>query len=198
MVGRSRAFWQHFYPQLQQAMPGAFSQVSLDDFYFAANNVEPSLIRIEADEATYNLHILIRFELEQELISGNLAVADLPEAWHAKYESYLGIRAPNDADGVMQDIHWSGGAIGYFATYSLGNLYAAQFFEQAEADLGDLAAQFAQGSFAPLLGWLREHIHRPGRRYPAAELVQRVTGKPLSHKPLLRYLRGKLTPLYGL
>lgn len=198
IVGRSHAFWQHFYPQLQQALPHQFSGTSLDEFYFAANNVEPSLIRIEADEATYNLHILVRFELEQDLITGNLKVADLPEAWHSKYRNYLGIQSPTDADGVMQDIHWSGGLVGYFATYSLGNLYAAQFFEQAEADLGNLSDQFAAGSFAPLLGWLREKIHHQGRRYPAAQLVERVTGKPLSHKPLLNYLRGKLAPLYGL
>ena len=197
-VGRSRAFWEHFYPSLQRTFPGVVDDVSLDDFYFAVNDVRPSLIRIEADEATYNLHILIRFELEQAMINDGLRVADLPGAWRDKYQSYLGIVPPSDADGVLQDIHWSGGAIGYFSTYSLGNLYAAQFFEQATTDLGDLHAQFARGEFQPLLDWLRKQIHRQGQRYTAAELAQRITGKPLSHEPLMRHLRNKMNPLYNL
>ena len=197
LVGRSRSFWEHFFPAAQKAFPGALSEVSVDDFFFAINNVEPSLIRIEADEATYNLHILIRFELEQALVHDELAVADLPAAWNEKYQGYLGISPPNDADGVLQDIHWSGGALGYFPTYSLGNLYASQFFEQAGEDLGDLDDMFRRGEFAPLRVWLRENIHRPGCCYSAAELVEKVTGKPLSHAPLMRHLRSKLGTLYG-
>ena len=136
--------------------------------------MRPSLIRIEADEATYNLHILMRFELEQAMLRGDLAVADLPAAWNEKMRQYLGIAPPDDARGCLQDIHWSGGAIGYFPTYSLGNLYAAQFFEQARKDVGDLDEQFARGEFAALLHWLREKIHRHGRRYLARDLVRRV------------------------
>ncbi len=206
-VGRCRPFWRHFYPALQRAFPATLGSVALDGFYFAVNDVRASLIRVEADEATYNLHILIRFELEQELIADNLQVADLPAAWNEKYQNYLGIKPPNDADGVLQDIHWSAGLFGYFATYSLGNLYAAQFFAQAAADLGsdrnglgqgNLAEQFARGEFAPLRAWLSEKIHRHGQRYTATELVRGVTGRPLEHAPLIAHLRGKFGPLYGL
>lgn len=198
MVGRSRGFWRHFYPQAQKRFPQALGDVPLDDFHFAINDVRPSLIRVEADEATYNLHILIRFELEQALLADDLKAADLPGAWSEKYQHYLGIRPSGDADGALQDIHWSGGAIGYFPTYSLGNLYAAQLFAQAEADLGGLSDPFAQGEFQPLLEWLRANIHQQGQRYSAAELVERITGRPLRHAPLIEHLRGKLGPLYGL
>jgi len=197
-VGRSRPFWEHFYPQAQSTFPDALRNVSLDDFYFAINDVHPSLIRTESDEVTYNLHILIRFELELALVNDQLRVADLPAAWNAKYREYLGIESPTDSDGVLQDVHWSGGAIGYFPTYSLGNLYAAQLFEAAARDLGDLHAMFRGGEFVPLRDWLRKHIHTQGRRYPAAALARRVTGTPLSHDALLRHLRGKFGPLYGL
>jgi carboxypeptidase Taq len=198
LVGRSRAFWQHFYPAAQQAFPEALSATSLDEFYFAINDVRPSLIRVEADEATYNLHILVRFELEQALLADDLPVADLPAAWNEKYQNYLGIRPDTDADGVLQDVHWSAGLVGYFPTYSLGNLYAAQFFAQAQQDLGALAPQFARGEFAPLRDWLCEKIHRHGRCFTAAELVENITGKPLSHAPLMAHLRDKFAPLYGL
>lgn len=198
LVGRSRAFWQHFYPAVQTAFPQSLAAVPLDAFCFAINDVRPSLIRVEADEATYNLHILLRFELEQDLLNGDLTVPDLPAAWRDKYREYLGLEPSNDAEGVLQDIHWSGGAIGYFATYSLGNLYASQFFGQADRDLGGLVAQFARGEFAPLRTWLTEKIHSQGQRYTAAQLAQRVTGKPLSHAPLIAHLREKLGPLYGL
>ena len=198
LVGRSRAFWQHFFPALKQAFPAALSGVSLEAFYFAINDVRPSLIRVEADEATYDLHILVRFELEQALLSGDLPVSDLPGAWNEKYYQYLGIRPDSDANGVLQDVHWSAGLVGYFPTYSLGNLYASQFFEQAEKELGAMAPQFSRGEFAPLRRWLTENIHRHGRCYSAAELVQRITGKPLSHAPLVAHLRAKLGPLYGL
>jgi carboxypeptidase Taq len=196
LVGRSQAFWQHFFPQLQAAFPAAARGVALDDFFWAVNHVAPSLIRVEADEATYNLHIIVRFELEQALLSQELAAGDLPAAWREKYREYLGIEPPNDKDGCLQDVHWSAALIGYFPTYSLGNLYASQFFEQADRDLGGLAAQFARGEFAPLKMWLQEKIHRRGQCYSAAELVKLVTGQPLSHAPLIRHLRGKLGPLY--
>ena len=195
LVGRSRPFWDHFFPQAQAVFPAALGNVKLDDFYFAINDVRPSLIRVEADEATYNLHILIRFELEQALLDDDLRVADLPGAWNEKYQHYLGITTPNDAEGVLQDIHWSAGLVGYFPTYSLGNLYAAQFFAKADHDLGGLASQFARGEFAPLREWLRREVHEPGCRYTAPELIERVTGQPLSHEPLMKHLNGKFGPL---
>jgi carboxypeptidase Taq len=164
----------------------------------AINDVRPSLVRVEADEATYNLHILIRFELEQALLADEIPIADVPAAWNDKYQEYLGIRSPSAADGVLQDVHWSAGLVGYFPTYSLGNLYASQFFETADRELGGLDEQFARGEFAPLRDWLGEKIHRHGQCYSAAELVAKVTGKPLSHEPLMAHLRAKLAPLYGL
>jgi len=197
-VGRSASFWKHFFPKLQETFPKAVSKVELDDYYFAINNVEPSLIRVEADEATYNLHILIRFEIEQLLLSDDLPLDDLPAAWNERYEQYLGITPPSDAAGVLQDVHWSFGAFGYFPTYSLGNLYSAQFYDQAEQEIGPLDEQFAEGQFGRLKQWLNEKIHEQGRRYTASELIEQVTGKPLSHEPLVRYLRDKLTPLYNL
>jgi carboxypeptidase Taq len=198
LVGRSRAFWEGMYPAAQRAFPEALGDTSLDAFYFAINDVRSSLIRVEADEATYNLHILIRFELEQALLADDVRVADLPAAWNDKYQQYLGIRPTNDADGVLQDVHWSAGLVGYFPTYSLGNLYASQFYAQAEQDLGALGPQFANGEFAPLRQWLGEQVHRHGQCYTAAELVQKITGKPLSHGPLIAHLREKLAPLYRL
>lgn len=197
-VGRSRAFWEHFFPQAQRGFPNALSDVSIDEFVFAINAVRPSLIRVEADEATYNLHIIVRFELERALMNDDLPVADLPSAWREKYRSYLGIEPPSDADGVLQDIHWSAGLIGYFPTYSLGNLYAAQFFEKANTDLGGLDTLFARGEFEPLRSWLGKHIHQPGQCYTAAELVENITGRELSHRAFMSYLRGKLGPLYGI
>jgi carboxypeptidase Taq len=198
MVGRSLAFWTHFFPLAQQQFPAALANVQLEDFHFAVNNVEPSLIRVEADEVTYNLHILIRFELERAMLDGQLQVADLPGAWNEKYLQYLGVTPPDNRRGLLQDVHWSAGMVGYFPTYSLGNLYAAQFFAQAEADLGGLPTMFARGDFIPLRDWLREKIHRHGQRYSAAELVERVTGRPFSPRPLVEHLRAKLGCLYGL
>ncbi|QDU58791.1 carboxypeptidase M32 [Aeoliella mucimassa] len=198
LVGLSHSFWQHNYADAQAAFPAALGDVALDDFHFAINESKPSLIRVEADEATYNLHILIRFELELALVADELSIADLPAAWNAKYEQYLGITPPSDALGVMQDVHWSHGLIGYFPTYSLGNLYSAQFFAKAKEDLGDLDAQFAQGDYKPLLDWLRTNIHQHGKRYTAADLVERVTGKPLSSEALLSHLSDKFGKLYRL
>ena len=197
LVGRSHAFWEHFYGQAQRAFPQALGEVPLDDFYFAINDVSPSLIRVEADEATYNLHILVRFELERALLEGDLSVADLPGVWNQKYQDYLGIRPTNDSEGVMQDVHWSAGLVGYFPTYSLGNLYAAQFFAHADAELGGLQRQFARGEFQPLRDWLCDGIHRQGQRYSAGELAERVTGQRLGPEALIRHLRAKLDPLYG-
>lgn len=198
MVGRSRAFWEHFYPDCKATFPAALGDVSLDGFVGAVNAVQPSFIRVEADEVTYNLHIILRFELERAMVAGKLAVHDIPDAWNAKMKDLLGITPESDADGCLQDIHWSFGAFGYFPTYALGNLYAAQFHAAAERDLGDLNDPIRRGDFKPLLVWLRENIHRHGQQYRAAELVKRVTGEPLSTGPLLTYLRDKFAPIYGL
>lgn len=197
-VGRSRSFWEYFYRSAQQAFPAALGDVSLDDFYRAINDVRPSFIRVEADEVTYNLHIMLRFELEQHLLSGQLVPADVPGAWNELVGKFLGIQPHNDAVGCLQDIHWSGGLIGYFPTYALGNMYAAQFFESAQAELGSLHDMFRQGDFQPLKAWLNEKIHRHGKRYPAAQLVRVVTGRPLSAEPLVNHLRNKFGALYGL
>ncbi len=197
-VGRSEAFWTHFYPKAQTAFPDALRDVPERDFYAAVNAVAPSYIRVEADEATYNLHIMLRFEIEQALIDGGLKAEDVPGVWNETFEKYLGLTPPDDARGCLQDIHWSGGGIGYFPTYSLGNLYAAQFFEQARQEVGDLNAQFAEGVFEPLKNWLTEKIYSQGQRYRANELIEVVTGKPLSHEPLMRHLRAKYEPLYGI
>jgi len=197
-VGRSQAFWSHFFPKAQSIFTEALTGVTEEEFYFAVNNVEPSFIRVEADEVTYNLHILLRFEMEQAMMNGGLQVADVPGAWKEKFETFFGITPPDDAQGCLQDIHWSFGGIGYFPTYTLGNLYAAQFFEQARADLGDLDSQFAGGDFLSLKKWLNEKIHQPGQKYRASELVENVTGKSLSHAPLIRHLKAKFEPLYGI
>jgi carboxypeptidase Taq len=197
-VGRGQPFWEQFFPRARKAFPEALRRVSLDDFLFAINDVQPSFIRVEADEATYNLHIILRFELEQALLSGELQPADVPSAWNEKFRQSFSLTPPTDAQGCLQDIHWSMGGFGYFPTYTLGNLYAAQFMERARRDCGDLDDDFRHGDFGQLKGWLNEKIHRPGQRYRAPELCRRVTGKTLSHKPLLTYLRGKFAPLYGI
>ncbi|OGB93226.1 MAG: peptidase M32, partial [candidate division NC10 bacterium RBG_16_65_8] len=197
-VARSRAFWEYWFPQARQAFPEALAGVGLDAFVFAVNDVRPSLIRVDADEATYNLHILLRFELEQAVIAGDLSVADLPAAWRDGMTRLLGITPPDDAQGCLQDIHWSGGSFGYFPTYTLGNLYAAQFFARAQAELGDLDEQFRRGEVLPLKEWLNRKIHREGQRYRAADLVTAVTGEPLNPEYLLRHLRQKFGELYGL
>lgn len=197
-VGRSRGFWTHFFPPVQDAFPDALTGVSEGDFCAAVNAVAPSFIRVEADEATYNLHIMLRFEIEQALIDGGLKAEDVPGVWNETFENYLGLTPPNDAMGCLQDIHWSGGGIGYFPTYALGNLYAAQFFERAGEDVGDLNAQFAEGQFEPLKNWLTKKIYSQGQRHRASDLVEVVTGKPLIHEPLMRHLRAKYEPLYGI
>ena len=197
-VGRSEAFWKWCQPKLNEFFGDATSSLSFEDVYGGANIVRPDYIRVEADEATYNMHIMIRFELERQLMNGDLAVADLPDAWNQRYKEYLGIEVPNDTKGCLQDIHWSMTAMGYFPTYTLGNLYCAQFFEKAMADIPDLYDQFEQGEFGSLRTWLNENIHCNGKRYRAADLCEYVTGKPLSADPLMRHLEGKLRPLHGL
>lgn len=196
-VGRSRAFWQWCHPRLKEFFGDAVSAFSEEEVYAAANRVQPNFIRVESDEATYNLHIMVRFELERAMMKGDLTTADIPAAWNQMYRDYLGIEVPDDQRGCLQDIHWSMGAIGYFPTYTLGNLYAAQFFEQAMADIPGLYDQFAVGQFGALKQWLVEKIHKQGMRYDSEALCQHVTGRPLSADPLMRHLEGKLRPLYG-
>lgn len=197
-VGRSREFWQWCLPELQTRLAGTWDDLTTEQVFRDANRVQPSLIRVEADEVTYNLHILIRFEIEQELIAGELKVVDAPQAWNDRYHQYLGIRPQTYADGILQDIHWSAGLIGYFPTYTLGNLYAAQLMEAARADLGQLDRDLARGDFRPLLDWLRREIHSFGQCFHPGQLIQRACGKPLDANPLVNYLRQKLEPVYGL
>jgi carboxypeptidase Taq len=197
-VGRSRAFWEWLLPQAKAAFGTALADATVDGFYAAINEVQPSLIRVDADEVTYNLHVLIRFELERAMIEGDLSAGDLPGAWREKYAQYLGITPPNDADGALQDVHWSAGLFGYFPTYSLGNLYAGQFFAQANDDLGDQQAAFRRGDFRPLLDWLRTNIHAHGQRWSASELAVKITGKSLSHAPWISQMQTKYGELYGL
>ena len=195
LVGRSLGFWRFFYKRAQEIFP-VLQGIPLEVFHFAINEVKPSLIRTEADEVTYNLHILLRFELERALMNGDLEVSDLPGAFNDKMRAYLGLTPPGPAQGVMQDVHWSAGLFGYFPTYTLGNLYAAQLYARAEAELGPLEAGFARGDFALLLTWLREKIHSQGHRLWARPLVQEVTGEELTPQYLMRYLQRKFGALY--
>jgi carboxypeptidase Taq len=198
LVGRSLGFWRHFLPRARAAFPGALDDVPVEAFHRAVNEVTPSFIRVDADEVTYNLHIFLRFRLEQAMISGDLAPKDLPAAWNERFEKAFGIAPPDDARGCLQDIHWSLTLVGYFPTYTLGNIYAAHLYERARRDLGDLEGAFAKGDFRPLLAWLAERIHRHGRRHSPAELVTKATGGPPSPGPLLRHLEARATEVYGL
>lgn len=198
LLGRSLPFWRYYYPALQQMFPEALTGVDLEDFYKAVNRVEPSLIRIEADEVTYSLHIILRFELEQALLEGDLSPEDLPEAWNEKVQQYLAVEVPSNRQGCMQDIHWAWGLLGYFPTYTLGNLYAAQFHQQAHKDIPDLQEAIEKGELQVFTQWLRENIHQVGQRRLAPELVQDITGKPLSAQPFILYLKEKYTALYGI
>ncbi len=197
-VGRGRPFWEHFFPRAKEAFPGALADVGLDEFYFAINAARPSFIRVEADEATYNLHIILRFELELSLLTGDLTAVDLPGAWRELFTKMFGLTSPDDRQGCLQDIHWSSGGFGYFPTYTLGNLYAAQLMDAAKVQLPGLELGFSQGSFGRLKSWLNEKVHRPGKSYRSEELCRRVTGHGLRHEPLVAYLRSKYAPLYGL
>lgn len=198
MVGRSKPFWRYYFPILRAFFPQALAEVTLEDFYRAINLVKPDFIRVEADEVTYNLHIFVRFELEQGLLSGTLAVKDVPAAWNAKYQAYLGITPRNDAEGCLQDIHWCSGLVGYFPTYTLGNLIAAQLYRRMRTDLPDLEESFARGEFLPLLAWMREHIHRHGAKFTAPELLARELGETISAQPLLEYLQARYHEIYAL
>ncbi len=198
LVGRSRGFWRHYFPRLQALFPEQLAGVDAESFYRAVNRVQPSPIRVEADEVTYNLHIFLRFELENDLLEGRVGVADLPAAWNAKMEEYLGLTPTNDGEGVLQDIHWAGGLLGYFPTYALGNLLSVQLFDQALAESPSLPAQIESGQFAALLGWLREKVHRHGKKFTPAELMRRVTDSELQAAPYLAYIRAKYGEIYGL
>ena len=198
IVGRSRGFWQAHYPRLQSLFPDQLEDVSAEAFFRAVNKVQPSLIRVEADELTYNLHIVLRFELEQALIKGELAVAELPTAWNDKMESLLGITPPTDREGVLQDIHWSWPSFGYFPTYALGNLYAAQFFEAAQEQAPAIKAEMKAGKTDALLAWLRREIHQHGRKFKPDEIVERATGRPLDHGAFVRYVTEKFADVYDL
>lgn len=197
LIGRSRAFWQYFYPEAQKEFP-QLKDVPLEAFYRAANAVEPSLVRIEADELTYSLHIIIRYELEKAIFDGGADVADLPAMWNARYKEHLGVQPQNDGEGILQDTHWSGGNFGYFPSYALGNLYGAQFFSAMKRDLPDLERRIAEGDFKCAGDWLKEHVHKHGAVYQPGELIRRVTGEPLTAKYFIDYLNEKYADVYGL
>ena len=198
IVGRSRGFWQAHFPKLQETFPEALGNHTSEDFYRAINKVQPSFIRVEADELTYNFHIILRFELEQAMLNGDLVVADLPAAWNDKMQELLGITPPTDSEGCLQDVHWTRPGFGYFPTYALGNLYAAQFFETAVAQNPTIHDEMAQGKTDALVAWLRANIHQHGRKFTPTELVQRVTGQPLGHAAFMRYATAKFSEIYSL
>jgi carboxypeptidase Taq len=197
LVGRSRGFWRWFYPHLQSVFPENLGAVDGEAFYRALNVVRPSFIRIEADELTYNLHIMLRFELEVELLAGRLEAKDAPEAWNAQFEELFGLAVPSNRIGVLQDTHWAVGLFGYFPTYTLGNLGSAQLFEKAVADLPGIPAGFERGDFSALLGWLRQNVHAHGRKYRPADLMRVATGQPPTARPYLQYLWQKYQGIYG-
>jgi carboxypeptidase Taq len=198
LVGRSRGFWKHYYPKLQKVFPKQLDSVDMESFYRAVNRVKRSLIRVYADEMTYNLHVMIRFGLELDMLEGKLPIADLPEAWNARYTSDIGITPPDDKDGVMQDIHWYGGGIGgSFQGYTLGNIMNAQFYEAALAAHPEIPSEVEEGRFGTLFDWLKENIWRHGKKFTASELLERVTGGPLSVRPLLSRLKQKFGEIYG-
>lgn len=197
IVGRSHAFWTCFLPALQLTFP-ELNRYTVDEWYRAINKVQPSFIRVEADEVTYNLHVLVRFEIECDVLTGALAVKDMPAAWNAKYAEYLGITPKTDSEGCLQDVHWSMGSIGYFPTYSMGNLLSYQFWTKLRDDLGDTDELIAKGKFAPILGWLQEKIYSQGRKYAPKDLVMRVTGKPMGAEDYLENLEAKYKAIYEL
>jgi len=198
MVGRSRQFWQYYFPQLKRLFRDEIEDVDLDGIYGAMNYVAPSYIRVSADEATYNLHIILRFDIERAIIAGDIAVKDIPGEWNERFKKYLGMEVDNDANGCLQDVHWSHGIFGYFPTYALGNLYAAQFWAQAQEDIPPLMDEFKVGEFGSLAEWLHDKIHVHGSRWDAPVLCEKVTGAPLSHQPLLDYLYEKYAEVYGI
>lgn len=197
IVGRSRAFWQYWFPRAQAAFPH-LAGVDLETFYKALNKSQPSLIRIEADEVTYGSHIMLRFELEHDLFNGKVTVADLPQEWNGRMEQYLGIVPESDANGVMQDIHWSQGLFGYFPDYLLGSIFSVQLWDAMQGDIPDATEQIASGDFSAVTGWLHENIHQHGTKYTLPELAERVTGQPLTWQPYMDYLNQKFGEVYGL
>ncbi len=196
MVGRSKEFWKYWYPKLEKSFPENLKNISVEDFHRSINTVQPSLIRVEADEVTYGMHVILRFELERDIIEGNVNVSELPEIWNSKMEDLLGITPPNNADGVLQDVHWSGGAFGYFPTYYLGNLYGAQFYKKALKDHPSLPEEYEKGNFSNLLTFVRENIHQYGRIYQAKDLITSVTGEDLNPDYFIEYLEKKFYPIY--
>lgn len=198
IVGRSKNFWIHFYPKLRQTFPGAFDTVTIDDFYRGINKVKRSLIRVESDEATYNLHIMLRLEIEIAALEGKIAVKDLPEYWNEKMREYLGLTPPDAAHGILQDVHWAGGAVGYFPTYALGNIIAAQLWEQIMLEMPDVENQIRTGDFAALRGWLSNKIYCHGAKYEPQTLVKMATGHNIDPAPYLRYLNHKYREIYSL
>ena len=198
IVARGRPFWEHFLPALREHFPGRFDTTDVETLYRAVNQVQRSFIRVEADEVTYNLHVILRFEVERRLFAGELELNDIPTYWNDTFEQLLGIRPQNDADGCLQDIHWSLGAFGYFPTYTLGTLYASQLETAARRQHPDLDEHLATGNFQPLLEWLREQVHRVGKRYGPHELIERATGNPPSPEPFLAYLEAKMVDVYGI
>jgi carboxypeptidase Taq len=196
VVGRSRGFWQYAFPLLREVFPDVLADADAETLYRAVNKVAPSTIRVQADEVTYNLHIMLRFELELELLEGRLTTRDLPDRWDALMQQYLGFMPPNHVEGVLQDVHWSLGHIGYFPTYTLGNVLSVQLYEAAVRAEPGIPDAIARGTFAPLLAWMREHVHRYGRKIEPDALVRRATGSALDPEPYLRYLHGKFEPLY--
>ncbi|WEK55795.1 MAG: carboxypeptidase M32 [Candidatus Cohnella colombiensis] len=198
VIGRSLGFWQRYLPDLKACFPGQLDEVTAEQFYRGINVVEPTLIRIEADELTYNLHIMIRYEIEKMIFNEGLSVRDLPEVWNRKYTEVLGVTPPNDAEGVLQDVHWSGGAFGYFPSYSLGNMYAAQMMDIAHQKLPDLDAQIASGQLLPLKEWLTEQVYQHGKLLEPSEIIARISGKPLESTYLCDYLENKYRDIYRL
>jgi carboxypeptidase Taq len=191
LVGRSRPFWNFFYPRLQEIFPESLRGVDLDRFYAGINRVQPSLIRVRADEVTYGMHVILRFELEQDIINGRVELRDLPQRWAEKMDEYLGIEVPDDANGVLQDMHWASGLIGYFSTYLLGTVMSVQIWEKAAEEIGDLEGEIERGEFAPLREWLGENVHAYGRKFDPQETLRRATGSTIDAKPYLAYLKKK-------
>jgi carboxypeptidase Taq len=198
VVGRSRRFWEHFYPSLQESFPDQLGSVDLDDFYRAINAVKPSFIRVEADEVTYTLHIMLRFEMELGLLDGSISVADAPAIWNQKMHSYLGITPPTDTLGILQDVHWSGGMFGYFPTYAIGTILSLQLYGAATEEHPEISDAMLQGDFDSLRSWLTEHVYQHGRKYLPNELIERATGRPLEIGPYMAYLTSKFGEIYGL
>lgn len=196
LIGNSQEFWKYFYPKLQKEFPVPYKSLSFKEFYEILNKVTPSLIRTESDEVTYNLHIIIRFEIEKEMIEGTIELKDLPEIWKGKMKDYLGVTVPTDALGVLQDVHWSCGLIGYFPTYSFGNLYSAQFFATMKKNIPNMEKQISSGNFEEIREWLKKNIHSKGKTYRAGQLVKKVTGEPLTSKYFIEYLENKYKKIY--